>query len=194
MSDTSELLRENLLGNTDFLLERARAGSQSAWRAILRRYQTMLEAHVRSVIVGISRQDVEDLLQVVLARVFLHIERFHYEGEGSFRRWLSTLVVNECKNELKARAAQANQVPTVPFDLSRLEDARGAERRELSGDLDLLLAHMGALDEADRDVLIMRYFEGLSWGAVAEVLGCSIDKAHSDYALAMERLARRLGA
>jgi DNA-directed RNA polymerase specialized sigma24 family protein len=42
--------------------------------------------------------------------------------------------------------------------------------------------------------LIMRYFEKKSWDEIAEVLGCSIQKAKSDYDIAFQRLARRLGA
>ena len=194
MTDTSELLRQNPVGNTEFLLERARAGSASAWRAILQRYQTMLEAHVRANIVGIARPDLEDLLQAVMAKVVAHLQRFTYQGEGSFRRWLATLVVNECRNELKGRAAKENRMRTVPCELTELEDARGAEREQQSAERLALLAKLGELDEADRDLLIMRYFEGLSWETVAEVLGCSIEKAHAAFELALQRLSRRLGA
>jgi len=94
----------------------------------------------------------------------------------------------------QARAVAENQLRTEPCELSDVEDAQGAERERLSAERDSLLAHLGQLDEEDRHLLIMRYFEELSWDAVADVLECSVDKARSDFVLALERLSRKLGA
>lgn len=190
MTDTTDFLREHPLGHTEFLVDKAKGGSETAWRELLRRYRTMLVFHVRARIHGISSEDLEELLARVLSKVVVHIQAFRYEGEGSFRRWLAALVVNECRNELEAKA----RLQTETRELTDEEDKAGAHSAELSAQRRILLENLGALDPYDRDLLIMRYFEKLSWDAVADVLGCSIQKAKSDCDLAFERLARRLRA
>ena len=194
MSETSKYLRENPLGQTVYLLERARAGSDTAWREILRRYHTMLVFHVRASIHGIRTQDLEDLLQTVLSKAVAHLGKFQYTGEGSFRRWLATLVVNECRNELAARAAELRRLGTEPSELTEVPDEAGAASAAAHEERKALVTGLGELEQGDRDLLIMRYFERLSWDAIAEILGCSIEKAKGDYDVAFKRLARRLGA
>jgi len=190
VADTTDFLRRNPDGNTEYLVDKAKGGSETAWREILRRYHTMLVFHVRSRIHGISSQDVEDLLQRVLSKVVVHIQRFEYRGEGSFRQWLAKLVVNECRNELKTREASGIET----HELTEIEDKAGADSEELSAERRNLLEKLGELDPDDRDLLIMRYFEKMGWEAIAEVLGCSVEKARNDYDLAFQRLSRRLRA
>lgn len=190
MTDTTDFLRRNPFGHTEFLVEKAKGGSEAAWREILRRYHTMLVFHVRARIHGVSNADLEDLLQRVLAKVVAHIQGFRYQGEGSFRRWLAALVVNECRNEIEARAKRH----TETRELTEVEDVAGAHSQELSAERKALLEQLGELDGYDRDLLIMRYFEKMGWEAIAEVLGCSIEKAKNDYDTAFQRLSRRLGA
>lgn len=190
MAETTDFLRRNPSGNTEYLVGKAKGGSEAAWREILRRYRTMLVFHVRARIHGVSTPDVEDLLQRVLQKVVVHIQRFEYRGEGSFRKWLAKLVVNECKNEIETRAA----LQTESQELTEVEDVARAQSEELSAERRNLVEKLGELDADDRDLLIMRYFEKMAWDAIAEVLGCSIEKARSDYDLAFQRLARRLGA
>ena len=189
VNNTSEVLRENP-GNTQYLVDKAKSGSEAAWRAILRRYRTMLVFHVRARIHGISRQDVDDMVQLVLAKVVRHIQAFQYRGEGSFRRWLATLVVNECQNELESRARKN----TESCELTEVADAATARSQELADEYREVIEKMGELDEYDCDLLIMRYLEKKPWSAIAEILACSIEKAKGDYERAFRRLSRRLGA
>ncbi len=190
VTETTDFLRANPVGHTEFLVGKAKAGSDTAWREILRRYRTMLVFHVRARIHGITIQDLEELLARVLSKVVAHIQGFEYRGEGSFRRWLAALVVNECRDEMEERATRN----TETRELSEVADEAGAHSQALTAECEALVDKLGELDPYDRDLLIMRYFEKMSWGAIAEVLDCSLEKVQGDYALAFERLSRRLGA
>ena len=190
MSGTTDFLRENPAGHTEFLIDKAKSGSEAAWREILRRYKTMLAYHVRAQIHGVFKADVDDMLQRVLSKVVTHIQGFRYTGEGSFRRWLAALVVNECRNEVQSRALRAMEW----CELTEVEDEAGARSQELSDERRVLIEKLGELDTDERDLLIMRYFEKMSWDAIADVLGCSIEKVKGDYERAFKRLSRELGA
>src|SRR5262245_52676102 len=105
MGDTTRWLRDHPIGNTEFLVDKAKAGSQTAWNEIYKRYRTMLVANVQARISGYARRrfDSEDVLQLAFFRAWQCIQSFEYRGEGSFRRWLATLVVNTFRNEDKRR-------------------------------------------------------------------------------------------
>src|SRR5207302_3273688 len=52
----------------------------------------------------------------------------------------------------------------------------------------LLLAALGRLSSRQRAAVVLRYFEDLSEGATAEVLGCSVGTVKSQTAKALARL------
>ena len=186
--DTTDFLRANPIGHTQFLIEKAKGGSETAWREIHRRYRTMLALNVRGRMHGVSSADVEELLQRVLAKSWQHIAKFDYKGEGSFRRWLATLVVNECRNEITSRERHG----TEARELTEVEDVAGSHSEEASAERRALIEKMAELSDYDRDLLIMRDFEKMSWDAIAEALRCSIEKAKRDYETALQRLSRKM--
>ncbi|NOT29503.1 MAG: RNA polymerase sigma factor [Planctomycetes bacterium] len=202
MSDSSNLWRETPLGNTEFLVSKAKAGSESAWREIYRRYHTMLVAHAQARIPGFARRrfDGEDVLQQAFFQAWQGISGFEYRGDGCFRRWLATLVVNAFRNELKKDKER------LGFAGIKLEDektgeeppqseAKGAPAApEVDPERAAMLEALGQMDDEDRDILIQRYFEDLSFEAIAEVLHCSRESARTLTMQAMERLRRRMGA
>jgi DNA-directed RNA polymerase specialized sigma24 family protein len=57
-----------------------------------------------------------------------------------------------------------------------------------------MLEAMGKLSDEDRDILIQKNVEELSFDAIAAVLGCSRERAREKYATALERLERRMRA
>jgi RNA polymerase sigma-70 factor (ECF subfamily) len=40
--------------------------------------------------------DAEDVLINAFVRIFRYIGEFEYRGEGSFQKWINTIVINEC--------------------------------------------------------------------------------------------------
>lgn len=179
-------------GRTDFLLGQARAGSQDAWKRLFQRYRKMLRAHVQSRIRGFARgrQDADDLLQTAFLRAWQKIGTFEYAGEGSFRRWLATVVVHTCTNELEERRTASLQSGTLAdHDEREAREHSEQEERRIA-----MLEALGELDEEDRDLLIQRIVEDLSFEDIGANLGCSREKARELYGVALERLMRRMSA
>ena len=192
MSDSSNL-RDTSSGHTDVLLSRARSGSEEAWNILYLRYRRMLIAHVQARIPGLARRrfDAEDVLQTAVTRAWQNLDTFQYDGEGSFRRWLATLVVNSCLNELRG-AWPALEVPALV--LAEQEEREAHARNQLDETRSSMLEAMGQLSAEDRDILIQRHIEELSFDAIAEIQSCTREKARALYASALERLERRMGA
>jgi RNA polymerase sigma-70 factor (ECF subfamily) len=196
VSDTSSFLREHPFGHTEFLVGRARGGSQTAWQELHRRYHTMLVAQLQARIPGFARRrfDAEDVLQAALIRAWQSIDSFEYRGEGSFRRWLATLVVNTFRNELEAQRAERERGHETEVEPGAISAVAHGRDGELGLERAAVLEALGQLSDEDRDILIQRHFEELSFEAIAASQGCKRERARQLYSLAFERLQRRLRA
>jgi RNA polymerase sigma-70 factor (ECF subfamily) len=132
------------------------------------------------------------VLQAAFTRAWKEIERFEYRGEGSFRRWLARVVVNTCSDELAANwsgSQQAGEQALAAAAVRKAEERDEREERRIA-----MMEALGSLEEEERDILIMRIVEDLSFEAIGKSLGCSREKARELYAAAQERLVRRMSA
>jgi len=184
------------LSRTDVLLGKAKGGDQESWRRLFERYRKMLRAHVEARIRGFARRrlDADDVLQAAFTRAWQQIERFEYQGEGSFRRWLARVVVNTCSDELAANWSGSLQEGATEQALADQAQRAAQERDEREERRIAMMEAMGQLEEEDRDILIQRIVEELSFEAIGKTLGCSREKARELYAAAQERLVRRMSA
>lgn len=193
VSDTSSYLRENPAAHTEFLVDKAKGGSEAAWRELYTRYRKMLVTNVQARIPGFARRhfDAEDVLQAAVMKAWQRIESFQYQGEGSFRRWLTTLVLNEFQNELRGKHRDnplSLDAAAAPSELDR----RAVQDNGLSDAKTGLLEALGQIQDEDRDILIQRVFEERSFDAIAASLECPREKVRQLYALAVQRLQREL--
>jgi RNA polymerase sigma-70 factor (ECF subfamily) len=119
------------------LVERARAGDRAAFDDLIRRNERRLASLVAARL-GRELRSVEesgDVIQSALGEAVRALQRFEYRGEGSFLRWLSTLVENKVRHHLrdlhreKRGPAAVTELVDEPRarDPSPSEAARGAE-------------------------------------------------------------------
>ncbi len=194
MGETTSYLRDHPSENTEFLVGKAKAGSQAAWERIYAQYRKMLIAQVQSRTPGFARRrfDAEDILQIAFENAWKSIRDFEYEGEGSFRRWLSTLVVNAFQNELRRKRLDEEAAGNGgERDLEALPGSETAV--DLGLERTAMLEAMGLLGDEDRDILIQRHIEELSFEDIGRILGCARKRAQSLYAQAVKRLQIKLG-
>jgi len=122
-------------------------------------------------------RDVEDLYQETWLRVVRAARRF--DPRRRFSTWLFQIAVNLCRDWHRRPPPE----PVEPDDnLASTSDAPEARI-----DARRLLA---ALPEAQRTVLLLRYYHGLSEEEAAEVLGCPRGTVKSRLHAARERLGR----
>lgn len=193
MGDTSTFLNKNPgPGNTEFLVDRAKNGSQRAWNELYQRYRAMMIAHLRAIIPGYARRrfDEEDVLQNAFTKLFKRIESFQNRGEGSFRAYLARILHHTFLDELeKQRRERARESST---DLGQLEDAKQDSGGGLGGLNADMLEAMGKLSVEERDLIIQRYIDKRSYEAIAESLDCSRESARKLCNAALEKLERIL--
>lgn len=118
-----------------------------------------------------SPSDAEELVQDAFVRAFRALERYERERVRALdlRPWLTTILLNLCRN-LAARAArrpsQAQPDPDLPDDRAD-SPARRAERRE---GVERWAALVASLPAVYRAAVLLRHLEGMSYAEIAQVL------------------------
>ena len=137
------------------LVERMASGDEAALRELLRRWERPLGHFLHRQTGG---RDVEDLYQEVWLRVVRAAERF--DASRRFSTWLFQIAVNLCRDW------QRRPPPEAHAGEERADDARG-DAVDAALDAQRLLA---ALPEAQREVVVLRYYQDLSEDEVATIL------------------------
>ena len=149
----------------------------------------------------LASADLDDLVQESYIEAHRQIADFSYQGSDSFFRWLATVALHRIKNlDRTARAEKRSRQREVSLTNS---DATAEGRRALDlpsltpGPKTLVVSRDGAhtlesalqsLTAADREVVILARFEGLSISEVAEQIG----RTRNATALLLSRALRKL--
>lgn len=197
MSDNSAQRSSEL--PTQDLLAQAGDGSAEAWHVLYERYRTQLLSSVRERVQqkpGAIFAD-EDVLQSAFLSAWTHLAGFQYRGEGSFRRWLSRIVVNNAVQKLRKQAAERRNLPRTGHDISQIRDEsirRPSEVVSTAENEERLLAFVGELPGVLREVLVLRDFEQRTWSEIARITSCAVSTARDRYREAWTRLSREMHA
>ncbi len=136
------------------------------------------------------RADAEDALQ----QLFLDIARRPRQllSVRSLEPWLFTKARNVAIDRLRARARESNRAAALETgprpDWMEFSPRGGAA----SADDAVLAAAVEGLPDEQREVVVMKDFEGLTFAAVAERLGLSLNTVASRHRYALEKLRARL--
>ena len=131
--------------------------------------------------------DMRDVLQEALIKVFSSVGSFHYRGEGSLKAWLTRLVVNEALMFLRDKKKMLfvdteREIPDTPEEPP---DTSGLT----AGMVDEALRQ---LPDGYRAVFNLYAIEGKSHKEIAEMLGIKPATSASQYHRAKAMLARIL--
>ncbi len=154
-----------------------RSGDEASYVALMQRFGPRLLSLARSIL-G-NEAEAQDCVQEAFIQAFKKVGGF--EGRSPLWPWVRRIAVNACLGRIRARHRQAEATleawqPEFDADGCRL----GLEPRQLPAADELLAsdrvraavrAAVRALPEIHRTVLILRDFEELSTGEVAELLG-----------------------
>lgn len=176
----------------DAVLARLRTGDIAA----LEEVYSLYGERVFAVCFGIlgNRDDAEDAAQEVFLRAFQQAAKF--SGRSRYSTWLLRLAANHTLNAAKARGRSRRRSEPLDEELVCTAPppehaAVGRERRDAVARLLL------ELPLEQRQVLVLREMEGLSYGELAEVLGVPVGTVTSRLIRGRERLralAKEIGS
>jgi RNA polymerase sigma-70 factor, ECF subfamily len=125
-----------------------------------------------------------DITSTTFEKALRSLRRFEWRGV-SFGAWLYKIARNEIAHHYR-RWFFVPLLTRYPTDLD-------VERTVQSNqDRDSIYAGLAKLSGADRELIMLRYFEDLSSAEVAEILGCSVDNVYLRLHRALGRLRKNL--
>lgn len=184
--DTQQDIEQMMNLPDEELVQQAQDGDLEAFSALYHRYLRTVYNRVRY---RIPPTDVEDVTQEVFVSVLRSLQSF--EGDSKFSTWLRTLTNrriadyyrkrNERQVELDADVSELN--PGIKgSNLIVASKASAAEAR-------IVVQHgLNALPEHYREVIILRFAEGLKFREIAAYRGESLEATKSLFRRAVESL------
>jgi RNA polymerase sigma-70 factor (ECF subfamily) len=159
---------------------------EEAFRMLVQRHARVVTALVRSVL---GREGVDDVTQETFLRVYEARERY-VPGRAPFRAWLLKIARNLALNTRRGRALRSAE----PLE----EDPAGSDlgpagELELRLDLEAVSEAVSRLPAGEREVIALRFQEGLSYEEIGAVTGSSAVALKQKTWRALERLRAFLG-
>ena len=172
--------------NTDLemLIEAARNGDQSACAAIYREFVRPTYRLCYGVL--LNEQDAEEVMQDSMTYAFRNLHHFD-STKSSFRTWLYTISMSRCRNKRRRKWLPQVNLADVAEWLPGSESPPESVI-EHEGVRDIIFRGLKQLSPKLREAVVLRYFDGLSYREMAEVLNCPQKTAESRIRLAHQNL------
>lgn len=170
------------------LLRAFRRGDAAAFDRLFENHQE----YVFNVCLGIlgNREDARDCTQETFIRVYRNVREFRHEA--AFSTWLYRITVNTCMAHLRKRprrpalSLEDEAVREIPDDAPETWTGLvGAEDEQLVREV------VSGLNADYRTVLVLRYFQALSYDEMGGVLGYSLGQVKIKLHRARRAFARR---
>jgi len=154
------------------------AGDSDRFGEIVRRYRGPLWRTARSRLSRIDQAD--DAVQEAFINAFKWLGS--YDSRYSFRTWLWTILLNQCRRMLGKTARRREESPAGNEAESVLtamlgREACPQEQALLQERAEVLERMLAKLPEAQADALRLRFFGDFKFQEIADVLGCSLATA-----------------
>ena len=183
---------------TAALIKRAKEGSGSALDALYARCASKLLPLIRLRMGHSLRSDLEsrDILQAVLLKSFQRIGQFQGQAPGSLMAWLARIAENEIRDRADYQGRHRRDVAKrVPLDeaSSLPQPLRSALSQViLTEEAERLERALESLTDGQREVILLRQFEELTFPEMAARLGKSEDACRMMFARAMTALTLKV--
>jgi RNA polymerase sigma-70 factor (ECF subfamily) len=189
---------------TERLLRQVRAGDRGAFEELFARHRAYLQrfAEVRLGADLQARVDPSDVVQETYLEALRRLQAYLEQAPLPFRLWLRQLAEDRAlkarRHHLRTACRAAGREVPLPegssLQLARLlaggsTPSQHLDRRELARRLRLAVAQLAA---ADREVVLLRDFEGLSNREVSLLLGIDPAAASQRHGRALLRLHKLL--
>ncbi|MGE3171448.1 MAG: RNA polymerase sigma factor [Planctomycetota bacterium] len=183
---------------TLLLLRRWHAGDRAALDDLLARDLPWITGEVRRRMGAElqARHDADDLVQQAMLAVLEGGPRFEIADRDHYRALMLRIVENTIRKQLrdgrrqKRSAAREQPLPSdsvLALDAGVTRPSAAADRNERRAWVHLAIE---LLPTQDREVLVLRQWDGLPFAAIGDQLGVAEDAARMRFERALSRLAR----
>jgi RNA polymerase sigma-70 factor (ECF subfamily) len=155
---------------TSDLLERARAGDQTALNQLFERHLPKLRRWASGRLPRWARDiaDTTDLVQETILETLKQLDRFEHRGDGALQAYLRQGVINRVRNELRKLAIRG---ANLSLDSGMRDPGTSPlEAAVAQQTLERYDAALQRLNPDEREAVVSRVEFGLSYREIADVL------------------------
>ena len=169
---------KNLSTSTDYeLVELYENGNDNAFDELLQRHQNYVYSYILFLVKEEERAD--DIFQETFTRAIIAIRSHKYQTTGKFSAWLiriahNLIIDSSRETESGKLIIQENFTPNILNDIRLSEGAIETNiiEQQKSDQIRMMLDYLPAVQ---REVIILRFYEDLSFKEIAEKTGVSIN-------------------
>jgi RNA polymerase sigma-70 factor (ECF subfamily) len=167
------------------------AGNKKAYRFIVEKYKT--RAYYAALMYTKNREDALDLSQEAFFRAYKAIKRF--DTTRNFYTWFYKILKNICLNFIQFKKVRAKS--SDEFDETTMRPADSAITRpdeifERSEQSEYIWRAIDSLNDNDRDIIILKEFDEMSYQEIADTLNIPIGSVMSRLFYARKKLLKKL--
>ncbi len=158
-----------------------------AFNRLVQEYKERLYWHIRKIV--LDHDDANDVVQNTFIKVHLNIENFN-ENSTLFT-WMYRIATNEALNFIKSKAKKIGLkneewIEAIADNLEADPFFDGDEAALI------LQKEISKLPEKQRIVFNMRYFDGMNYNSISEILDTSVGALKASYHHAVKKIKTKL--
>lgn len=171
------------------LIRSVQQGSLDAFNTLYERYLPVVYRRVRYVV---PEADVEDITQDIFIAVMKSLKGFRFEAQ--FSTWLRTLVNRQVADFYRSRKTrfETYSLDTALDDPDRELNLSVEDKTSNSDDLVILRQELRNLPDNYREIIMLRFVDGLQFDEIALVQGQTLEATKSLFRRAISALQKRV--
>ena len=154
-------------------------GNNSAFDILINRHKSNVYSYIYFIVR--DREMAEDIFQETFIKAIVTIKQGRYTENGKFRAWINriahNLIIDNYRQEKNEQTISNDECEVDLFNNSKLSDGTIEDtiiKDQILADVKKLVNY---LPDNQKEVLILRYYQDLSFKEIAEITGVSINTA-----------------
>ena len=169
-------------------MEKWQTGDMSAFEALFRQYERLVFKNA-FLITG-QKEEAEDVLQQVFVSVWKSRHTFN-PAKGKITTWLHRITVNECMKRQHVKSEPyAELIENMKLTEISVDPGEALMKHE---EYERLIEAVNRLDSKHRSILVLRYFNDLSYDDIARTAGIPLGTVKSRINQGLKLLRHQLG-
>ncbi len=176
--------------DTDMIRDYCSTGSHRAANAFVRKYQKFVYSIALRYLK--NHHDAEDAAQEVFIKALRNLKS--YRSDASLTTWLYRITANICSNMKRKKKFLSffGDSGTADFFNMSSHSLTPEQKMESSEFEDGFMEAFGGLPVKQRETFALRYFDGLTYNEISEMLGTSVGGLKANYYQAVKKLSAAL--
>jgi len=161
------------------LVEAYAQGNNIAFDTLLNRHKNNVYSYIYFIVH--NRELAEDIFQETFVKAITTIKQGRYTESGKFRAWINriahNLIIDNYRQEKNEQTISNDECEVDLFNNVKLANGNIEDeivKEQILSDVKKLITY---LPDNQREVLVLRYYQDLSFKEIAEITGVSINTA-----------------